>query len=96
MCIRDRAYAVQENLWVAAICAAPSVLGENGLLHGKKYTCYPGCFSYHHHGAGRQALHRAGLRQRQSQFRGLQRPAQPLPVSYTHLAAWGTQSTGSP
>ena len=36
------AYAVQENLWVAAICAAPSVLGENGLLHGKKYTCYPG------------------------------------------------------
>lgn len=20
----------------------PSVLGENGLLHGRKYTCYPG------------------------------------------------------
>lgn len=27
---------------VAAICAAPSVLGEAGLLHGKNATCYPG------------------------------------------------------
>lgn len=27
---------------IAAICAAPSVLGENGLLNGKKATCYPG------------------------------------------------------
>jgi len=27
---------------VAAICAAPSVLGEAGLLNGKKATCYPG------------------------------------------------------
>ena len=27
---------------VAAICAAPSVLGEAGLLQGKKATCHPG------------------------------------------------------
>lgn len=27
---------------VAAICAAPSVLGQLGLLKGKKATCYPG------------------------------------------------------
>ncbi len=27
---------------VAAICASPSVLGENGILNGKKAACYPG------------------------------------------------------
>ena len=37
-----RAFAADPHKWVAAICAAPSVLGENGLLHGRKYTCYPG------------------------------------------------------
>ena len=29
--------------WVCAICAAPMVLGEAGVLEGKKATCYPGC-----------------------------------------------------
>ena len=28
---------------VAAICAAPTVLGGLGLLQGKRATCYPGC-----------------------------------------------------
>ena len=28
---------------LAAICAAPTVLGAAGLLRGKKATCYPGC-----------------------------------------------------
>ncbi len=31
-----------EDKALAAICAAPSVLGENGLLQGKKVTCFPG------------------------------------------------------
>ena len=34
--------AVSEERRVAAICAAPSVLGGLGLLKGKKATCYPG------------------------------------------------------
>lgn len=31
-----------EGKRLAAICAAPSVLGELGLLKGRKATCYPG------------------------------------------------------
>ena len=27
---------------ISALCAAPSVLGELGLLKGREYTCYPG------------------------------------------------------
>ena len=29
--------------YIAAICAAPTVLGVNGMLDGKNATCYPGC-----------------------------------------------------
>ena len=32
--------------WLAAICAAPSVLGKLGLLGGKTATCYPGFEKY--------------------------------------------------
>ncbi|WMJ85924.1 DJ-1 family glyoxalase III [Anaerocolumna sp. MB42-C2] len=32
----------REGRKIAAICAAPSVLGMNGILKGKKVTCYPG------------------------------------------------------
>ncbi|MCH5327925.1 MAG: DJ-1/PfpI family protein [Coprobacter sp.] len=31
-----------QNGNIAAICAAPSVLGDLGLLNGRKATCYPG------------------------------------------------------
>lgn len=31
-----------EGKLVAAVCAAPSVLGDNGILEGKKATSYPG------------------------------------------------------
>lgn len=31
-----------KNKTIAAICAAPSVLGTKGLLEGKRATCYPG------------------------------------------------------
>lgn len=34
--------AREENKKVAAICAAPSVLGGLGLLKGKRAVCYPG------------------------------------------------------
>ena len=32
-----------ENKNIAAICAAPTVLGNKGFLQGKRATCYPGC-----------------------------------------------------
>jgi len=35
--------AIQNNLWIGAICAAPSLLQQRGFLNGKNFTCYPGC-----------------------------------------------------
>ncbi len=35
-------YAVNNNLLIAAICAAPSILGHKGILKGKKATCFKG------------------------------------------------------
>lgn len=31
-----------QNKWLAAICAAPSILGKLGVLQQEKATCYPG------------------------------------------------------
>ena len=35
--------ACEKGTLVAAICAAPMVLGRVGILQGRKATCYPGC-----------------------------------------------------
>jgi len=34
--------ATKKNKYIAAICAAPSILGDMGLLCNKEATCYPG------------------------------------------------------
>lgn len=41
---------VQNGKYVAAICAAPSILGHRGILKGKMACCYPG-FEKHLEGA---------------------------------------------
>ena len=38
--------ASEKGIVIAAICAAPSVLGIHGLLKGKSATCYPGFEKY--------------------------------------------------
>ena len=43
-------YAYDNGRYIAAICAAPMVLGEAGLLAGKEAVCYPG-FEKHLKGA---------------------------------------------
>ncbi len=35
-------YAAENGIYIAAICASPSIIGKRGLLSGKKYTCFPG------------------------------------------------------
>lgn len=36
-------YALEHGKFVAAICAAPTILGKRGLLDGRHAVCYPGC-----------------------------------------------------
>ena len=40
VCELVREFAAEKH--VAAICAAPSILGELGLLEGRRATCFPG------------------------------------------------------
>ncbi len=35
-------FCADNGRYIAAICAAPSILGHKGLLKGKKATCFPG------------------------------------------------------
>lgn len=46
-------YALSQDKYVAAICAAPMILGKRGYLDGKNATCYPGCES----GMGKAIVH---------------------------------------
>ena len=39
-------YALENDKYIAAICAAPSILGKRGILAGKKATCFPGFEQY--------------------------------------------------
>ncbi len=34
-------HALKNDLWIGAICAAPTVLGARDLLDGKRVTCFP-------------------------------------------------------
>lgn len=36
-------YCVNNDKWIGAICAAPTILGHKGLLRGREATCFPGC-----------------------------------------------------
>lgn len=35
-------YCMEQNIYIAAICAAPSILGHKGILEGKNAVCFPG------------------------------------------------------
>lgn len=43
LCALIREFNEQADKRLAAICAAPIVLGANGCLEGKTVTCFPGC-----------------------------------------------------
>ncbi len=36
-------FAAENGKWIAAICAAPTILAMLGISDGKQVTCYPGC-----------------------------------------------------
>ena len=42
VCVKSDVSADENGKIVAAICAAPSILGHLGILSGKKATCFPG------------------------------------------------------
>ena len=42
LCRQIQKFADDENKWIAAICAAPLILHEQGLIDGKTLTCFPG------------------------------------------------------
>ena len=39
-------YAIKNDKYIAAICAAPMILGKRGILSGKEAICFPGFEQY--------------------------------------------------
>lgn len=39
-------YCAENDIYLCAICAAPSILGKKGLAKGKRVTCFPGYEQY--------------------------------------------------
>ena len=42
LCRRIREFSENPDKWIAAICAAPLILHEQGLIEGRTLTCFPG------------------------------------------------------
>ncbi len=36
-------FTAAKGKWIGAICAAPTILAQLGIIAGKKAVCYPGC-----------------------------------------------------
>ena len=70
----------QEQKPIAAICAAPMVLGKLGLLKGKKATCYPGFEQYLE---GAECTGNRGCRHHQYMGRLYILCPQPCPLGHT-------------
>ena len=66
--------------YIAAICAAPMVLGNIGLLEGRRATCYPGCV-----GTMRGAEYTAELCTVDGNIITGEGPAAAFPFAYTLL-----------
>ncbi len=57
-----RQTAGDDRLWLAAICAAPTLLAQLGLLRGKRAVCYPGMEQMLTDGGALPQMDRAAVR----------------------------------
>lgn len=76
----------EEGRYIGAICAAPYVLGDLGLLNGKRATCYPG---FESHLAG--ATYTAELVTRDGNIVTGEGPGATLPYAYEILGLFAPE-----